>query len=470
MSQNRFLAFVLVFFSLVWWSSQARAQTDFGQRIWWKSDHNSMSAEVNRVLGVPSATYPAAGTPNVNGAHFTNAAGQWPVANQKTNLPFPGKSAPIDVVARVKPASVGAALGRFAAKVSPIGTAVALVTLASELGFTLDNSVSPPVVTKSNADTLTCTVAPCTGFYISTYSTLPTSYTRAQACERVYTHMKATTIGYTYDTGSGGSLGVSWGVTANQGSCYIHRKQGGANADALYPFVTRAIDPQVASQVPSTTGQLADKIASQSGWPSNSHIRDAIAEAIKNGETIEYDPAQVSGPASVPAGSSSSIAPDGTVTNVTVNHNYTYNGPKVTVTTTTTTTTTAPGGSPVTSTRTDTNPAPEATPDEDTGTPTDTALPGQPELYTPEYPEGLKGVWNAKKGQLEGLPILDLLDDMMPNVAGSGTCPSWTIDMDMYIVDYGSHVIAIPCWVWDFGKVVIICSALLLSRRLIFGG
>lgn len=447
MSQNRLLACVLVFCSLVWWSTQARAQTDFGQRIWWKSDHNSMSAEVNRVLGVPSATYPSAGTPNVNGAHFTNAAGQWPVANQKTNLPFPGKSAPIDVVAKVKPASVGAAFGRLATKVGPIATFAALVTFAGEVGFILQDNPNggPPIVLG----------APKTS-------------------DGLLFKWQGETYGWPYESGAAACNRMAPLTGApmhlieypSPGLYKCHR------TDSLGPVYNLdwITNPSPPAGSPSTAQAFADKIASESGWPSNSHIRHAIAEAIKNGETIEYDPAQVSGPASRQGSSSTSTAPDGTVTTVTVNHNYTYNGPKVTVTSTTTTTTTAPGGSPVTSTRNDTDPAPEASPEEDTGTPTDTALPGQPELYTPEYPEGLKGVWNAKQAQLQALPILDLLGDMMPRVAASGTCPSWTIDMDMYIVDYGSHVISIPCWVWDFGKVVIICCALLLSRRLIFGG
>jgi len=465
MSQNRFLAFVLVFCSLAWWSSQARAQTDFGQRIWWKSDHNSMSAEVNRVLGIPSATYPAAGTPNVNGAHFTNASGQWPVANAKTNLPFPGKSAPIDVVAKVKPASVGAAFGRLAQKVGPLANAVALVTFAAEVGFILtDNPAGgAPLVAKTDSN-----ATPSSGTYwlASNGATQGRAWTAPGACKIVISTLGGVYTGYlpgeSRCTGTKGGfpLGANVGPdpAGNPYPCPAGQYPGTSSCSLTPPSVS------------SSSSELADFIAAQSGWPSNSHIREALAEAIKNGETIEYDPAQVSGPASRPGTSSTTTAPDGTVTTINVTNNYSYTGPKVTVTSTTTTTTTAPGGSPVTTIRTDTDPAPEASPEEDTGTPTDTALPAQPELYTPEYPEGLKGVWNAKKAELEGLPILDLLDDMMPNVAGSGSCPSWTIDMDMYIVDYGSHVIAIPCWVWDFGKVVIICSALLLSRRLIFGG
>lgn len=454
MNFNRYFALVALLSASIFLPRISHAQTDFGQRIWWKADHNSLSAEVNRVIGIPSATYPASGTPNVNGAHFTNAAGQWPVANQKTNLPFPGKSAPIDVVAKVKPSSAAAAIGRYLRKVGPVANAVALVTLAAELGYTLsDGPTGPQLVAPPHPSALE-------GKEYREGFTGEWSSSIVPACQK-----------------AAAELYTSWVQTST-----FHEWNGGSNcvlrrvntASGAVDFINHAVN-QRPREGPVPTGTsaelqaLEDAIASKSGWPSSSDISTALADAVKSGEVVDYDPASVSGPASRPGTSSTTTSPDGTATTVNVTHNYTYNGPKVTVTTTTTTTTTAPGGSPVTSIKTDTDPAPEADPEE-AGTPTDTPLPGQPKLYEPKYPDGLVGVWNSKKAQLDSTPLLNLLDDLMPQVASSGSCPSWIISMDLDAWNFGAHDVSPPCWLWDFARVVIIASALLLARRLVFGG
>lgn len=462
MNFNRVFALVALLSASIFVPRVSLAQTDFGQRIWWKSDHNSFSAEVNRVIGIPSATYPAAGTPNVNGAHFTNAPGQWPVSNQKTNLPFPGKSAPIDVVAKVKPASVGAAFGRLAQKVGPVANVLALATFAAEVGFIItDGPDGSRVIQKQ-----TSPPAGYDGYEWSLQSGSPWQETRQALCS--WYAVQRGISGPPYNPNHWKCINANSYSVGNTFYMQVGLTAGGSVMDVL---ISRRTDPTpfVPSTESATAQELADKIANESGWPSNSHIREAIVEAIKNGETIDYDPAQVSGPATRPGSSSTTTAPDGTVTTVTVTHYYTYNGPKVTVTTTTTTTTTAPGGSPVTSTKTDTDPAPDADPEE-AGIPTDTPLPGQPSLYEPKYPDGLVGVWNAKKAQLDSTPLLNLLDDLMPDVAASGSCPSWIISMDLHAWNFGAHDVSPPCWLWDFAKVVIIASALLLARRLVFGG
>lgn len=59
----------------------------------------------------------------------------------------------------------------------------------------------------------------------------------------------------------------------------------------------------------------------------------------------------------------------------------------------------------------------------------------------------------------------------MPNVGDGGSCPTWPINLDLaQWASYGTYDVAPPCWIWDVAKAILILSALLLARSLIFGG
>lgn len=98
------------------------------------------------------------------------------------------------------------------------------------------------------------------------------------------------------------------------------------------------------------------------------------------------------------------------------------------------------------------------------------SLPAGPELYEPKYPDGLGGVWDAKITELKDSPLFELTDTLMPNIASGGTCPAWLVPLDLGLWSFGSYDVAPPCWIWDFAKVIVIISSLLLARALIFGG
>lgn len=101
---------------------------------------------------------------------------------------------------------------------------------------------------------------------------------------------------------------------------------------------------------------------------------------------------------------------------------------------------------------------------------TDKPLPDQPKLYEPKYPDGITGVWNSKIQEIKATPLFNLAPSLFPNVP-AGTCPSWKIDLSIDgWTNAGLQDVSPPCWVWDVAKLVIIASALLLARRLIFGG
>lgn len=101
---------------------------------------------------------------------------------------------------------------------------------------------------------------------------------------------------------------------------------------------------------------------------------------------------------------------------------------------------------------------------------TDKPLPDQPKLYEPKYPDGITGVWNSKIQEIKATPLFNLAPSLLPNVS-AGTCPSWKVDLSIDgWTNAGLQDLSPPCWVWDVAKLVIIASALLLARRLIFGG
>ena len=97
--------------------------------------------------------------------------------------------------------------------------------------------------------------------------------------------------------------------------------------------------------------------------------------------------------------------------------------------------------------------------------------PEQPKLYTTKYPDGIAGVWSAKTAEIKSAPIANLVGDLMPKVADGGTPPTWIIDLDMGgIGNFGQRDISPPSWLWGVLKAITILSALLLARRLVFGG
>jgi len=59
----------------------------------------------------------------------------------------------------------------------------------------------------------------------------------------------------------------------------------------------------------------------------------------------------------------------------------------------------------------------------------------------------------------------------MPDVPDGGVPPVWIVDFDFgQIGNLGVHDISPPYWLWGVLKAITILSALLLARRLIFGG
>lgn len=101
----------------------------------------------------------------------------------------------------------------------------------------------------------------------------------------------------------------------------------------------------------------------------------------------------------------------------------------------------------------------------------DVALPPVPTLYERKYPQGLTGIWNEKSQQIKQSSTFTLAEQLMPTSLTVGACPAWVVPLNFGSwASYGEYNVAPPCWIWDVAKTIIIISALLLARSLIFGG
>lgn len=385
-------------------------------------------------------------------------------ATTTASIPAGSATIPVNVVSTVPKLAVAKAIGNFALKVAaPLQLGLAVYDLAQELRFNLKKS--------------------------------PTG---ALQVERLYPDGSGQFICFTGCSGvfnSGEMLAACnahFNPTNNPNSyCkdephpdvyYIMTSGGGVSAGA------RFVLNDTTRLQPSTLQEFQDAIAAKSGWPSSSAIMEATRQAIKSGESIQAVPQSLTGPASTPGEKTTTVtaakpatatspATAPTTTTTTTTNNYNYEGNKVTVTTTTTTNTT---NNNTGETTTDTKTTDPVVPAVDPAAPsdpaneepaTDTPLGEQPKLYTRVYPEGIKGVWIAQKDAMSATSLIRAIPALMPSVGNGGSCPHFPINLSFATwATYGTSDFAPPCWVWDFGKAVIMLSALLLARALVFGG
>lgn len=368
-----------------------------------------------------------------------------------------GGTIPVDVTGGVPKANAGAAIGRFLLKgvgvVGVLQLGVAAYDLAQELGFTVDNSTGTVVVTQDvNSYGYRRSGTQPNG------QPWPLRSSILLVCHDIMQSTIATngflrSVTETFPTYENISIGCAW--SANPG--------GNTYGALRYTSTT---------PTPSDLDALTDAIAAKSGWPSTSALGRATVDAIKSGESLTVTPQTVTGPATSPGPVTQTVNhTDDTTKTTTVTHNHTYSGPNVTTTTTTTTVTiNNTTNEVIDSSTTTTEPVMPESDSEDEGSPTDTPLAEVPQLYEPKYPDGIVGVWNAKKAELLDTSFMDTLSQLMPDVGSVGTCPVWLIPLDFDFFDAGDVDVSVPCWLWDFAKVVIIVSALLLARAIIFGG
>jgi len=195
--------------------------------------------------------------------------------------------------------------------------------------------------------------------------------------------------------------------------------------------------------------------------------RDVVQQSYEHDVPIEAGPQVMSGPASVTSAPQVTTITQGgntTVTNTTTTVTNNYAGDTVSSTVTNNISSTVNG---VPSSETT-----ETTPDtpEEAAAVTDTPLGEMPVLYVRKYPDGMGGVWETRSAEIKASPLFALSAVFTPTVAG-GSCPTWTYNANIGPgMMLGTGSIAPPCWLWPMLKAVLIITALLLARSLIFGG
>lgn len=424
----------------------------------------SVSYPVSTVRNISTIGAGAINPANVGRYAFAHAIGGNVVADASTGLPLPdGRILPVTVRSTIPKAQATAAIGRFLRKGLPfIGTGVALYDLGQELGFGLEQNGGSVVITETSK--------PPVGYDGKEWTApnfTPTVWweTRQAACDG--TARNRGLSGPPWDPNTWKCVNAF--AVVNPPRFTMSLQTGGSLSDWQLSSRTDPT-PFVPTAQPSTPEKFEQAINAKNDWQPPSALGRSLVDAIKAGELIQAPPQTVTGPASTPGPSSTTTdAVYGTTTTTTTEYHHTYNGPNVTTTQTTTNVTVDNStGATISNTTTNVNPVmPEKSEekDEEDTTFSNADLPTIPKLYDPEFPDGLEGVWNDRKAQLLDTSLFQLIPSLMPNM-GDGGCPTWSIPSI-----YGGNLNAsIPCSVWYFIRLVIIISALLLARRLIFGG
>lgn len=244
-----------------------------------------------------------------------------------------GGSIPIQITGTIARPSAAAAIGRFLGKSIPVlGAGVALYELAQELGYSVDNSSGGVPVVSQTSINIGCGAYPQRPNFTACGGEPPTP-----ALPEKYVF-----------TSAGGDR-----ICAQRDQC------GGALANGTYYFDVQdgVAAPQTVSSEPRTAQQLADAVAAKStGWPSSSALAPAIRDAILAGDAFPVENPVVTGPATAPVSTTTTVDPvTGNTTTTVVTISNTYSGPTVTTTTTSTSTVTntstgAPVGQPTVTT------------------------------------------------------------------------------------------------------------------------
>lgn len=273
----------------------------------------------------------------------------------------------------------------------------------------------------------------------------------------------------------------------------VERSNAPSNCQAGYYIVNGSCLHELPSK-PLTEQQVLDAIASRDGWPASAaramqgmvgepSIRPHIftpdldqnlslqGPNSKTGKTttVTESVRLVPGTTTVAPAGATQTDPGTKTTTKTANHPITYSGNSVSYSTVNNTTTNITNNTTNT-TSTDTT-TEEVKDDKDEQMAVDTPLGEVPKLYEKKYPDGLLGVWDAKKAQFEQTSFFRLIDQLTPKIGQAGSCPSWSIDLSWTPGgSMGVHELQPPCMIWPILKAIVIISALFLARALIFGG
>lgn len=281
---------------------------------------------------------------------------------------------------------------------------------------------------------------------------IPSGYTHLNNCT-------SKTLGFDYNHATG-----YWPVSAYRLISIGEMKSVKIDLkDADWTMLDPWVNAQGADWLKGLLGDVCDK---------SPNPQQCFDDLQKQSKAIITGPARVNGPSSTTTGTYKK--PDGTTgttaTTTTTTYDLAYGDESYDVTTTKTATTTQDGQPVSQETTTDAGSIEEQPQDQ---TPedysfTDSDLPEVPSFYEPQYPDGLKGVWETKKTELDGSSFLQFLRSFIPSF--SGTCPSWSLPFDMGFISFGNHGFGSICYALDFVGIVFLVTAAFTARALIFGG
>lgn len=438
-----------------------------GQAIWdaatsGKTTTLGIGNGAMRIVGPKGATTATAG----GGAKVTGT-GVAEVGGVRVPVGMSGEVAKDVIAGTVAGCLTGGIAGCVLGTLTPLA-----IAYAASSGTRIDPVSGAPQV----QDKLTCTIAPCYE-YTGTYVT-PTYLKPSAICKAIMAAYNGLGEQYVWSNprfdGSGTTASevcrfdVKWRDTG---------KDNGNNGVPLSSRSTEAASSPTWN--PATPQDVKDALYNNDPPP------EIVDELSKYGNIIwPLGNVKVTGPTEVTGPKETSVSKSGNDTKTTVSQDKTpmsYDGPSVTAgnttkTSTTTTTTTNPDGSTTTTgsetttTTTESGSSPTKEPEPEPA-PTDTPLPDLPKLYTRKYPDGMEGIYNEYKSRMTNSQFVDLASKLMPAVPSGGQCPSWPMNMNLSSwAAYGTHDVAPPCWIWDVAAAVLVVSALLLARALVFGG
>lgn len=99
----------------------------------------------------------------------------------------------------------------------------------------------------------------------------------------------------------------------------------------------------------------------------------------------------------------------------------------------------------------------------------DTEFPEVPSFYEQKYPDGLSGVWQQARADVDQSAFMQFLQGFVPSFSGS--CPAFGLGFNIASwANYGTVQFSSICYVLDFVKIILLVTALFTFRKVTFGG
>ncbi|RVT44646.1 hypothetical protein EMM73_16060 [Rheinheimera sediminis] len=86
------------------------------------------------------------------------------------------------------------------------------------------------------------------------------------------------------------------------------------------------------------------------------------------------------------------------------------------------------------------------------------------------YPDGVAGLWEARKVAFELSVMNEYLHSLIPNIGGNSGLQPFELCFDMGFAQYGCHSFTVPPYVIAFIRICLLITAGFYCQRLVFGG